>query len=184
MRGVSATPTEQSPLHESGPSQQPDAPNHNPGYDQYQSRPNTLGGALSCRAVYRAARVVHFIGDCSGFPTNPDAPRVVGAGRDRRSRRRSGRERSVPAPISRGRSGHHPAFEGTGSCRTQQRGDRRDLVPGAGTAHFSGAVAYRDTIASVATHASHWLRFLGACLDRLAREPRFRSFAVSALLQH
>ena len=36
---------------------------------------------------------------------NPDEPRVVGAGRDRRSRRRSGRERSAPAPTSRGRSG-------------------------------------------------------------------------------
>ena len=42
---------------------------------------------------------------------------MVGAGRDRRSRRRSGRERSAPAPISRGRSGHTPAFEGTGSRR-------------------------------------------------------------------
>ena len=113
----------------------------------------------------------------------PGPPRVVGAGRDRRSRRRSGRERSVPAPISRGRSGHRPAVEGTGSRRTQQRGDRRDLVPGAGTTHFSGAVAFRDTIPAVANRSPHWLRFLGASLDRLAREPCFRSFAVSALLQ-
>jgi len=39
------------------------------------------------------------------FSLDPDEPRVVGAGRDERSRRRSGRERSGPAPISRSRTG-------------------------------------------------------------------------------
>ena len=88
---------------------------------------------------------------------HPDEARVVGAGRDRRSRRRSGRERSAPAPISRGRSGHIRPSKEQGRAGTQQRGVRRDLVPGAGTAHFLGAVACRDTIPSVATRASHWL---------------------------
>ena len=49
----------------------------------------------------------------------PDEPRVVGARRDRRSRRRSGRERSAPAPISRGRSGHIRPSKEQGRAGTQ-----------------------------------------------------------------
>ena len=70
---------------------------------------------------------------------HPDEPRVVGPGRDRRSRRRSGRERSGPAPISRSRSGHSPAVEGTGSRRAERSGVWRDLVPGDGPSQTSQA---------------------------------------------
>ena len=73
-----------------------------------------------------------------GFPPTPDEPRVVGGGRDRRSRRRSGRERSAPAPNSRGRSGPIRPSKEEGRAGAQQRGVRRDLVPGAGPRPRSG----------------------------------------------
>ena len=116
---------------------------------------------------------------------HPDEARVVGAGRDRRSRRRSGRERSAPAPISRGRSGHTPAFEGNRVAPGRSNAESgATLFPVPARGRVSGTIACRDTIPAVASHSPHWLRFLGASLDRLAREPRFRSFAASALLQN
>jgi len=66
------------------------------------------------------------------MPPPAGESRVVGTGRDRRSRRRSGRERSVPAPDLPWPIRHLPAFGGTGSRGAEQCGAWRDLVPGAG----------------------------------------------------
>lgn len=90
---------------------------------------------------------------------------MVGAGRDERSRRRSGRERSGPAPISRGRSGHAPAVEGTGSRRAERSGSRRDLFPGAGPsppsrARLPGVIQYGPLQLTLPTGFDSWAQVL------------------------
>ena len=165
-RGGPPTPTEPRPLHERSPSQKKDARKLERSREQPEMRPTTrlysdFGiGVMRCRPVWTATgAIMMFTPDHVtkySSPT-PDEPRVVGAGRDRRSRRRRGRERSAPAPISRGRSGQHPAFEGTGSRR--DAATRSPARPCSRCRHrpFLGAVACRDTIPSVATRASHRL---------------------------
>lgn len=146
-RGGPPTPTEPNPLHERSPSQKKSAPKIQLNREQTQTRPTTRSKS-DCRiSVSRFRPVWIATGAIMMFtpsyvakhsPSHPDEPRVVGAGRDRRSRRRSGRERSAPAPISRCRSGHIRPSKEQGRAGTQQRGDRRDLVPGAGTTPIFG----------------------------------------------
>ena len=141
MRGGPPTPAKPSPPHERSPSRQKQTlrKSHRAASKPTRDRSQVRSAQPECdveRPAYldrnANGRAVHAITRGENSSPHPDEPRVVGAGRDRRSRRRSGRERSVPGPISRGRSGQPPAFEGTGARRAEQRGGRRALVPGAG----------------------------------------------------
>jgi hypothetical protein len=193
-RGGPPTPTEPSPLHESGPftakkrSENPTEARTNPNATDYTLEVRLQDFGVAIPASLDRNRRDHDVHAITRGETCIAAPGRATGGR--------GRTRPTEPQAERSRA-QRPGpdlpwpFRATSGLRRNRVAPGRSnaesgatLFPVPARARVPGTIACRDTIAAVATHTPHWLRFMGASLDRLAREPRFRSFAASALLQN